>query len=264
MVLTRSHRFDPDLGIGAWAKACNAGDSAGLQALWETAPEACWSESAAVTKLSKAHSSTDVLQAVAAAWMPWRKLLEPLQQGQTCEDAQALALLNSFGGTGVLCGLREGPWGVKHFNQQLQLAMGFANTDWFVGRPVMARRNDYALGLMNGDLGMCLPVLVDGEVRLRVAFPDGKGGVRWRVPSRLGAIDTVFAMTVHQSQGSEFERVLLILPDIETALLTRELVYTGVTRARQGLCVWAPAPSLLVQAVAHTVVRSGGLIEPVL
>ena len=95
-----------------------------------------------------------------------------------------------------------------------------------------------------------------------MAFPDGQGGVRWRVPSRLGAIDTVFAMTVHQSQGSEFERVLLILPDIETALLTRELVYTGVTRARQGLCVWAPAPSLLVQAVAHTVVRSGGLIEP--
>ena len=264
MVLTRSHRFDPNQGIGAWAKACNAGDSAGLQALWKTAPEACWSESTAVTKLSKTHSSTDVLQAVAAAWTPWRKLLEPLHQGQTCDDAQALALLNSFGRIGVLCGLREGPWGVKHFNQQLQLALGFANTDWFVGRPVMARRNDYALGLMNGDLGMCLPVLVDGEIRLRVAFPDGQGGVRWLVPSRLGAIDTVFAMTVHQSQGSEFEQVLLILPDVDTALLTRELVYTGITRARQGLCVWAPAPSLLVQAVAQTVVRSGGLIEPLL
>ena len=264
MVLNRSHRFDPDQGIGAWAKACNAGDSAGLQALWQTAPEACWSESATVTKLSKAHSSTDLLQAVAAAWTPWRKLLEPHQLGQACDDAQALALLHSFGRVGVLCGLREGPWGVKHFNQQLQQAMGFANTDWFIGRPVMARRNDYALGLMNGDLGMCLPVLVDGEIRLRVAFPDGQGGVRWLVPSRLGAIDTVFAMTVHQSQGSEFEQVLLILPDVDTALLTRELVYTGITRARQGLCVWAPAPPLLVQAVAQTVVRSGGLIEPLL
>jgi exodeoxyribonuclease V alpha subunit len=204
------------------------------------------------------------LQAVAAAWTPWRKLLEPHQLGQACDDAQALALLHSFGRVGVLCGLREGPWGVKHFNQQLQQAMGFANTDWFIGRPVMARRNDYALGLMNGDLGMCLPVLVDGEIRLRVAFPDGQGGVRWLVPSRLGAIDTVFAMTVHQSQGSEFEQVLLILPDVDTALLTRELVYTGITRARQGLCVWAPAPPLLVQAVAQTVVRSGGLIEPLL
>jgi exodeoxyribonuclease V alpha subunit len=265
MVLTRSHRFDPDLGIGAWAKACNAGDSAGLQALWQAAPEVCWSEVNAVTKLSSANSNhTDILQAVAAAWSPWRKLLAPLQQGQSCDNAQALALLNSFGRIGVLCGLREGPWGVNHFNQQLQQALGFANTEWFIGRPVMARRNDYALGLMNGDLGMCLPVRVDGDIRLRVAFPDGQGGVRWLVPSRLGAIDTVFAMTVHQSQGSEFEKVLLILPDVDTALLTRELVYTGVTRARQGLCVWAPAPSLLLQAVVHPVVRSGGLSEPLL
>jgi exodeoxyribonuclease V alpha subunit len=153
---------------------------------------------------------------------------------------------------------------VKHFNQQLQQAMGFTNTDWFIGRPVMARRNDYAIGLMNGDLGMCLPVLVNGDIRLRVAFPDGLGGVRWLVPSRLEAIDTVFAMTVHQSQGSEFEQVLLILPDTDTLLLTRELVYTGITRARQGLCVWAPAPPLLMNAVTQAVVRSGGLSEPLL
>ena len=117
---------------------------------------------------------------------------------------------------------------------------------------------------MNGDLGLCLPRLVDGMLRLRVAFADAAGGVRWQVPGRLDDVDTVFAMTVHQSQGSEFEQVLLILPDVDTALLTRELVYTGITRARQGLCVWAPAPSLLVQAVAQTVVRSGGLIEPLL
>jgi exodeoxyribonuclease V alpha subunit len=171
-------------------------------------------------------------------------------------------LLQSFGCIGVLCGLREGPWGVKHFNQQMQQAMGFANTDWFVGRPVMARRNDYALGLMNGDLGMCLPVLVDGDIRLRVAFTDGQGGVRWLVPSRLQAIDTVFAMTVHQSQGSEFEHVLLILPEIDTPLLKRELVYTGITRARSSLCVWAPSPPLLMQAITQGVVRSGGLSEP--
>jgi exodeoxyribonuclease V alpha subunit len=84
------------------------------------------------------------------------------------------------------------------------------------------------------------------------------------VPSRLEAIDTVFAMTVHQSQGSEFEQVLLILPDTDTLLLTRELVYTGITRARQGLCVWAPAPPLLMNAVTQAVVRSGGLSEPLL
>jgi exodeoxyribonuclease V alpha subunit len=262
LVLNHSHRFDPDQGIGAWAKACNAGDTAGLQALWQPAPEAIWSASASVTQSSQTNSSNpDVLRDIALAWTPWRTLLAPHQQGQACDDAQALALLQSFGRLGVLCGLREGPWGVKHFNQQLQQALGFAHTDWFVGRPVMARRNDYTLGLMNGDMGMCLPVLLDGEIRLRVAFPNGQGGVRWLVPSRLENVDTVFAMTVHQSQGSEFEQVLLILPDQPTPILSREWVYTGITRARQSLCVWAPAPSLLMQAISQAVVRSGGLMQ---
>lgn len=262
-VLTHSHRFDPDQGIGAWAKVCNAGDSAGMQVLWDTAPEACWSEAAAVTRLSHAHTSAARLDNITSAWAPWRQLLVPHQHGQPCDDAQALALLHSFACLGVLCGLREGPWGVKQFNQQLQQALGFANTEWFVGRPVMARRNDYALGLMNGDMGMCLPTLVQGEVRWRVAFPDGQGGVRWLVPGRLESIDTVFAMTVHQSQGSEFEQVLLILPDTATPLLTREWVYTGITRARQSLCLWAPAPSLLMHALQQTVLRSGGLAQTI-
>ncbi len=260
-VLTHSHRFDPEQGIGAWAKVCNAGDSAGLQALWQAAPEACGSAQAAVTRLSHAHSSTALLHTITEAWAAWRQQLSPHQQGQHCDDAQALALLQSFARMGVLCGLREGPWGVKAINQQLQQAMGFAPSDWFVGRPVMARRNDYALGLMNGDMGMCLPTLVHGEVRLRVAFPDGQGGVRWLVPGRLENIDTVFAMTVHQSQGSEFAQVLLILPDTATPLLTREWVYTGITRARQSLCVWAPQTRLLMHAINQTVVRSGGLAQ---
>jgi exodeoxyribonuclease V alpha subunit len=202
-----------------------------------------------------------VLPLVALGFAEWLHLLAPHQQGLACSDAQALALLQSFGRVGVLCALREGPWGVNHFNLQLQQAMGFADTEWFIGRPVMARRNDYALGLMNGDLGLCLPTVVEGELRLRVAFPDGQAGVRWLLPSRLEAIDTVFAMTVHQSQGSEFEQVLLVLPDVATPVLTRELIYTGMTRARKILCVWAPTPSLLMQAITLTVVRSGGLAE---
>ncbi|NBX56140.1 MAG: hypothetical protein EBT70_13960 [Betaproteobacteria bacterium] len=154
---------------------------------------------------------------------------------------------------------RIGPWGVNAFNAQLQRALGFADAPWFVGRAVVVRRNDYALGLMNGDTGVCLPRMVDGVARLRVAFADGQGGVRWLVPGRLAAVDTVFAMTVHQSQGSEFDQVLLVLPDQPAPLLTRELVYTGMTRARQQLCVWAPDPSLFVAACERTVRRSGGL-----
>lgn len=262
MVLTHSHRFDPDQGIGAWARSCNAGDSAGLQQLWLAAHTGCWSDSVSVSQLSSPQSAlAKVLPSVALGFADWLNLLAPHQQGLACSDAQALALLQSFGRVGVLCALREGPWGVNHFNLQLQQAMGFAHAEWFIGRPVMARRNDYALGLMNGDLGLCLPTSVEGELRLRVAFPDGQGGVRWLLPSRLEAIDTVFAMTVHQSQGSEFEQVLLVLPDVATPVLTRELIYTGMTRAREKLCVWAPTPSLLMQAITATVARSGGLAE---
>ena len=123
----------------------------------------------------------------------------------------------------------------------------------------MARRNDLHLGIMNGDLGLCLPRRIDGETRLRVAFANASGGVNWQVPSRLDDVDTVFAMTVHQSQGSEFEKVLLIVPNTASPILTRELIYTGMTRARQRLAVWAPEPEVLFHAVSRQVRRSGGL-----
>jgi len=258
--LLKSHRFNAEQGIGPWARAANAGDSPALNALWAQAPEACFSDSAAVSRIRRTHSQdAQTLQRLRQAWAPWLQLLEPHLSGQPCDDQQALALLSGFAQVGVLCAMREGPWGVHAFNTQLQRALGFADAPWFVGRPVMARRNDYALGLMNGDTGLCLPRMVHGESRWRVAFADEQGGVRWRVPSRLAEVDTVFAMTVHQSQGSEFAQVLLVLPDQAAPLLTRELVYTGMTRARQQLCIWAPEPSLLVTACERTVRRSGGL-----
>lgn len=134
-------------------------------------------------------------------------------------------------------------------------ALGFPSSDWFAGRPVIVTRNDYNLKLMNGDVGMCLP----HAKGLRVAFPDGLGGVRWVLPSRLDAVETVLAVTVHKSQGSEFEHVLLVLPDQEVSILTRELLYTGITRARSGLTLLAPSESVLMHAVQRQVVRSGGL-----
>jgi exodeoxyribonuclease V alpha subunit len=121
----------------------------------------------------------------------------------------------------------------------------------------MVTRNDYHLNLMNGDVGQCLPT-ANG---LRVAFPDGKGGVRWVLPTRLDAVETVWAMTVHKSQGSEYEHVLLVLPDRDAPVLTRELLYTGVTRAKQHLTWWAPKHSVLISAVGHRVTRSGGLAQ---
>ncbi len=260
ITLHHSHRFDANKGIGQWAQAANAGNTDALMSLWQAAPEGCWPSHQIVSRLTGRQShDKHTLQQIRAAWSGWLALLAPHQQGESASDAQALALLSGFAQIGVLCALREGPWGVSAFNTQIQKALGFADAPWFVGRPVMARRNDYSLGLMNGDIGLCLPTGVGMAQRLRVAFADGKGGVKWQVPSRLGAVDTVFAMTVHQSQGSEFEQVLLVLPDTPNPLLTRELVYTGMTRARQQLCIWASEPDLLAQACSRTVRRSGGL-----
>jgi exodeoxyribonuclease V alpha subunit len=121
----------------------------------------------------------------------------------------------------------------------------------------MVTRNDYHLNLMNGDVGQCLPT-ANG---LRVAFADGKGSVRWILPSRLDAVETVWAMTVHKSQGSEYQHVLMVLPDRDSPVLTRELLYTGVTRAKKHLTWWVPSPSVLIRAVGQQVTRSGGLAQ---
>src|SRR5690606_26638852 len=107
--------------------------------------------------------------------------------------------------------------------------------EWYEGRPVQLTRNDYGPGLMNGDIGIALMLPGnDGAPLLRVAFPrnDGSGGVRFVLPSRLTAVETVYAMTVHKSQGSEFEHTALVLPDALNPVLTKDLLYTAITRAR--------------------------------
>jgi exodeoxyribonuclease V alpha subunit len=178
---------------------------------------------------------------------------------QMCSDTQALVLLQALGHFQVLCALREGPWGVQVFNRAIARALGCATEGWYAGRPVMVTRNDYNLKLMNGDIGLCLPT-ANG---LRVAFAQtdqaGQSGVRWVLPSRLDAVETVFAMTVHKSQGSEFDHVALVLPDRIAPVLTRELLYTGITRAKDRLTLVVPQAGVLRQAVAQKILRSGGL-----
>ena len=119
----------------------------------------------------------------------------------------------------------------------------------------MVTRNDYNLKLMNGDVGLCLPQ-ANG---LRVAFPDGQGGIRWVLPSRLDAVESVFAMTVHKSQGSEFDHVCLVLPDRAVAVLTRELLYTEITRAKARLTLVVPQEGVFLWAVGVKVLRGGGM-----
>jgi exodeoxyribonuclease V alpha subunit len=122
---------------------------------------------------------------------------------------------------------------------------------------VLLTRNDYALGLWNGDVGVLWPD-PDAGGALRAWFEHPEGGLRRVAPSRLPGPETAYAMTVHKSQGSELDRVVLVLPDRPTPLLTRELLYTAITRAREGVEVWG-SPAVLTAAIEARVDRSSGL-----
>lgn len=257
VMLRLSHRFSEDSGIGQWARAVNAGDVAGVEKLWRQAPAWQAEAPASVDRLQPGQPQDPRLAAIVKhGWKAWLQTLQPLKTA-ACSDAQALAALKKFAKFQVLCAVRDGPWGVDSLNQRIASSLGLPSEGWYAGRPVMVTRNDYNLKLMNGDVGLCL----NHTRGLRVAFPDGQGGMRWVLPSRLDAVETVFAMTVHKSQGSEFEHVGLVLPDRHVAVLTRELLYTGMTRAKARLTLVVPQAAVLLRAVAIKVLRSGGLAE---
>jgi exodeoxyribonuclease V alpha subunit len=260
VTLRVSHRFGAGSGIGRWAAAVNAGDAAAVLAAFDAAPR--WSPTGTATiRRLEAGSLRDASLAacVAAGWSAWLDRLQAqLATRRPCSDEQAAALLAEFARFQVLAALREGPWGVTQLNARIPRALGFTSREaWYPGRPVMVTRNDYALRLMNGDIGLALPR--DGG--LRVAFRDAAGALRWVLPSRLEDVETVFAMSVHKSQGSEFHDLLLVLPESSSPVLTRELLYTGITRAMSRLTLLAPSREVLRTAVGARVRRSGGLAE---
>ncbi|MRJ45813.1 exodeoxyribonuclease V subunit alpha [Idiomarina loihiensis] len=153
---------------------------------------------------------------------------------------EALQNLSNFQ---ILTALREGPWGVKAVNQKVGDILGVNANTWYEGRPVMVTKNDYGLKLNNGDIGLTFKDPEHGH--LRVAFPDQTNksenkGVRWVLPSRLTHIETVYAMTVHKSQGSEFKHTVMVLPDHDSPVLSKELLYTGITRAKERLSLVGP------------------------
>jgi exodeoxyribonuclease V alpha subunit len=128
---------------------------------------------------------------------------------------------------------------------------------WYHGRPVMVTVNEYSLKLFNGDVGIALTD-PESEIGLSVYFPSINGEPRRYSPYRLPAHETVFAMTVHKSQGSEFERVLLIMPPFSHQILTREIIYTGLTRARSSAEVWC-SDEIFTAACGRRVERRSGL-----
>lgn len=184
----------------------------------------------------------------------------------------AREVLQAFDTFQLLCAVRKGPWGVEGLNQRITAALLKArliesDQQWYEGRPVLMTRNDYGLGLMNGDIGIVLKLPESesaeiGKTVLRVAFPrnDGQGGVRFVLPSRLNDVETVYAMTVHKSQGSEFAHTALILPDALNPVLTKELIYTGITRARHWFTLIEPRAGVFEEAVQRKVKRLSGLM----
>nr|WP_222938382.1 exodeoxyribonuclease V subunit alpha [Pseudomonas chlororaphis] len=196
--------------------------------------------------------------------------------GTALEDprwtAWARDVLQAFDQFQLLCAVRKGPWGVEGLNQRITAALFKArliesDQQWYEGRPVLMTRNDYGLGLMNGDIGIALKLpehegTQDGRLVLRVAFPrnDGQGGVRFVLPSRLNDVETVYAMTVHKSQGSEFAHTALILPEALNPVLTKEMIYTGITRAKDWFSLIEPRAGVFEEAVRRKVKRLSGLM----
>ncbi|MBS0341435.1 MAG: exodeoxyribonuclease V subunit alpha [Proteobacteria bacterium] len=305
--LRRSYRFGADSGIGLLAEAVNAGDDDKLKRLLAGGhadlsttlqrPGQASLDDAALRRLvvdgapdafagrgqGRKENGREVPPPV--GYGHYLRLMRARQPeagaAQEACDAWAREVLHALGQFQLLCALRAGPQGVEGLNPRIAALLreqGLIEAEqggWYPGRPVLVTRNDYALGLMNGDVGVALSVQhgtpadaaaraqhAPQQRRLRVAFPatGQPGGIRWVLPSRLRSVDTVFAMTVHKSQGSEFSHAALLLPQQMSPVLTRELVYTGITRARHWFSL-AASPQMVLAAAARRVERVGGLAD---
>jgi exodeoxyribonuclease V alpha subunit len=173
-------------------------------------------------------------------------------------EGRAADALASMRGVQLLCAHRRGPYGVATWRREIERRLaetvpGFAWQGWFAGRPLLITENDRQLGLYNGDTG----VVVDDDGTLRCAF-ERRGEVVHVSPSRLAAVETLYAMTIHKSQGSQFGQVVVVLPDEASPILTRELLYTAVTRAERGVTLVGTEAAVRA-AVTRPVSRASGL-----
>ncbi|MCM2130313.1 exodeoxyribonuclease V subunit alpha [Larsenimonas rhizosphaerae] len=248
VVLQKSYRFDAGSGIGALSRMINQRDPAGARQVLEAGYT-----DIALEPLGEIRARWHISRAVEG----YRACLEQVHQQAAPED-----VLGAFQQFRVLCALRRGEWGVDALNQAIATALfnrGLISDDhgWYAGRPVMVTSNDRQLNLYNGDIGIALPDAAAGG-RLRVFFDQGER-VRAVLPGRLTSVETAYAMTVHKSQGSEFSSVLFIVPDRHSPLLTRELLYTAVTRAKTRCDIAARRPEVFFEAMRHRVERSSGL-----
>lgn len=242
-LLQRSYRFAAGGGIGRLARAVRNGASDEALAVLESGDaQVEWRD------------TEDGLE---------RRVLDGYRRylAALAERAGPALLFERFAGFRVLCAQREGLTGVAGINGMVESALrrsalATARDPWYYGRPVMVTRNDYNLMLFNGDIG----IVAERDGERRVFFEDGAGGFRDFAPGWLPEHETVFAMTVHKSQGSEFDEVLLVLPEQPSALVNRSLIYTAITRAKKHIAIRA-SREILGQAIAAQAERTSGLRE---
>mgnify|MGYP006291526103 CR=1 FL=1 len=293
-MLRVSHRFGEHSAIGRLARAVNQGDAATAAAVLGT-PGASDGSNDLDWLIHTPDGTADgaFSRRVLDGLRPWLGVIAARSAGfdPECADDQAVVadLFRRHNDFQVLCALRRGDAGVEGLNARIRDWLtrdgllpepqpGMGQAGWYPGRPVMITRNDPQLGLANGDMGLTLPVRLDhGEIGLRVVFPAEAGderGFRWISPTRLPAAETAFALTVHKSQGSEFTRVAMVMPERPNPILTRELLYTAITRARRQFTLVSPsrdaqaasvrAGEVLTGAVSGLTRRSGNLRQRLL
>jgi exodeoxyribonuclease V alpha subunit len=246
VVLDRVHRFGG--GIARLATAIRAGDGDEVIALLRAgAGDVTWLE-------------VDVAEQDALTAVSEPALAAARETVASARAGDAWGALDALGSFRILCAHRRGPYGVATWTARMQgwLAAELTDLDpedrWYVGRPLLVNENDYELRLNNGDTGVVV-ALADG--RVAAAFARGEETVT-HAPSRLSAVDTVYAMTVHKSQGSQFRAAAVLLPAPDSRILTRELLYTAATRAQERLIVAGTEDSVRA-AVARPVARASGL-----
>jgi exodeoxyribonuclease V alpha subunit len=250
VVLDRVHRFGG--GIARLASAIRAGDGdAVMDLLRAGADDVVWLDGDVAEQDALPLVSEPALAAARAT----------IAAARAGHAGEALEALGSFR---ILCAHRRGPYGVATWTARMEgwLAAELAGLDpedrWYVGRPLLVNENDYELRLNNGDTGV---VVAHPDGRLAAAFARGAETIE-HSPSRLGAVDTVYAMTVHKSQGSQFSRAAVLLPSardgVVSRILTRELLYTAATRAQRQLILAGTEESVRA-AVARPVARASGL-----
>ena len=250
VVLDRGHRFGG--GIAALASSVRGGDADAVLALLHDPPD-------------------DVVWIPADAGSDPIDALAPVRAGAVSGGAavfeaavagDGLAALEALGSFRILCAHRRGASGVSIWTARVEDWLeseldGFSTAEpWYVGRPLLVNENDYELRLYNGDTGVIVRSTDEAD-RVSAAFERRGELVRFS-PSRLSAIDTVYAMTIHKSQGSQFDTAAVLLPDPGSRILSRELLYTAVTRARTRLIVAGTEESVRL-AVARPVARASGL-----